>query len=465
MRAGVGAGIAAGQSGALAELAGPSPVERSKGPTNLLFIMSDQQRGDAMSSEGHGVVKTPRLDELGKEGVRFSHTYCQSPLCVPSRACFMTGRYVHLNRCYSNGTKLPETEYTWAEFLRDEGYTTVAVGKTHGVDDGLEVVNVSSAGSFPPGASHYNNNKAGIVHGTSPAAKEDFYDARIVDAGIEELRRFRKEGKPWALFVGIHAPHPPFYPPKPYDTMYDPSEMEVPPFKVSDFDTRPDWQRRTFESRFSRYTDEDKRQIISHYYGMVTMVDAQVGRLLDALDELGMRENTVVVYTADHGDNMGEHGLFAKFASMYEGEVRIPGIMRLPGALKAGRVVDKPIESIDMVETMLLLMGLEPPEQMQGRDLRPLVEGEESARREFVYSAIARGEDRGMMLRTERWKLCHYTDQAGELYDLEKDPGEMRNLYADAEYEKVRDELTYKLAKSQEGAMTRGGGGQAGSRR
>ena len=470
LKAGVGAGLAAMQLGMLASaeevekrvVAEGSGVRRR----NLLFIMSDQHRGDALSCEKHPVVRTPMLDRLAGEGVRFSHTYCQSPLCVPSRACSMTGRYVHLNRCYSNACRLPEEEYTWAEFLRDEGYTTVSVGKTHGIDDGLEVTHQSNAGSYPSGASAYNNKMNGLVYGTSPAAADEFYDARIANAAIEQMKRFKEEGKPWALFVGIFSPHPPLWPPKPYDTMYDPDEMAVPPFELSDLDTRPDWQRRTYQSRFSAYTEGDKRNIISHYYGLVTYIDVQIGRIIDALDETGMGGDTVVVYTSDHGDNLGEHGLFAKFASMYEGETRVPGMIRLPGVVAKGAVVDKPIEGIDLTTTALRLLGYEPPEGMLGRDLGPLIQGDKAAARPFVYSAIARGQERGMMLRTEEWKLCHYSDQAGELYNLKNDPGEMRNLYGDPGVREVRDELTYSLlshvARSQarpevRRAQTRGG--------
>jgi len=467
LKAGVAAGIAAVHLGrgavaqlgpGAAELAEARGVSGKKG-TNLLFIMSDQHRGDTMRCEGHPVARTPMLDRLAGEGVRFSRTYCQSPLCVPSRACSMTGRYVHLNRCYTNATRLPESEYTWAEFLRERGYTAVSVGKTHGIDDGLDVTVTSRGESYPKGASAYNNKRNGLVYGTSPAAAEDFYDARIANAAVEQLRRFKKEGNPWALFVGIFSPHPPMWPPKPYDTMYNPDDIELPPFKLEDLDSRPEWQRRTYQSRFSAYTDEDKRNIISHYYGLVTYIDVQIGRVIDELDGLGMGENTVVVYTSDHGDNMGEHGLFAKFASMYEGEVRVPGIIRLPGLIPKGLVANNPIEAIDLTTTSLHLMGFEPPEQMQGRDLRPLVRGDQSGARPFVYSAIARGAERGMMLRTEEWKLCHYTDQAGELYDLKNDPGELVNLYGDAGAKKIRDELTYEvlshLARSQEGPQLR----------
>jgi len=446
LKVGVTAGLAAMQPGlgALAQSAEPKPVAEG-GKRNLLFIMSDQHRGDAMSCENHPMVETPVMDQLAREGARFSHTYCQSPLCVPSRACMMTGRYVHLNRCYTNACRLPEDEYTWAEFLNEKGYNTVAVGKTHGIDDGLALYPVDKTGTYPAGATAYNNKKHGLVYGTNPLPPEEFYDARIADGAIKLLKELKTRRAPWALFVGIFSPHPPLWPPKPYDTMYSPEAIELPPFKLSDFESRPNWQERTYQGRFSAYTDEDKRNIIAKYYGLVTYIDTQIGRILGTLDELGMAGNTAVIYTADHGDNMGEHGLFAKFASMYEGEVRVPGIVRLPGVIREGAVVDTPIEGIDLTTTALRLLEHEPPEQMLGRDLIPLVNGKAEAGRPFVYSAIARGEERGMMLRTEEWKLCHYTDQAGELYNLKKDPGEIVNLYGAASLRSVRDDLTYKL--------------------
>lgn len=428
---------------------------------NLLFILSDQHRGDGLGAAGHPIVRTPRLDRLASEGVLFQHAYVASPLCVPSRASLLSGRYPHQHGCTSNQGRLRGEERTFAEALSEAGFQTLAIGKVHGVHDGFEHVRVPVGGSFEHELQGYFDEEGQPLYGKAEVAGPKYYDARIAYRAVEELERLEQSGERFALLVGFHAPHPPFLVPEPYDAAYDPEAMALPAFEEAELDHKPSWQRVAYEKERARLSDADLRAMIACYWARVAYLDRQVGRVLDALDDLDLAEETLVVYSSDHGENLGDHGLMGKFASFYESEVRVPLVMRLPGALPAGRVVQKPVEQIDVVPTLLELLGVAVPETSEGWNLLPLVEGRPRAARPWVFASIRPDdESSAYMVRTENWKLCYYTDQPGELYNLRRDPGERVNLWTDPEALEMRERLTRwlveRLAQTQPPVSERG---------
>ena len=408
---------------------GPADDER---PLNLLFVLSDQHRGDTLGCAGHPLVQTPHLDRLASAGVRFANAVVQAPLCVPQRASLFTGRYAQLHRATHNACVLPEEELTWAEHLRGEGYATVSVGRVHGVYDGCEHVAVAGKETIREPESE----------DAPPVPEEEHWDTRIADVALEQLAELADAGRPWALYVGFFSPHSPYFPPSPYDGMYDLKQIKPERYDPARQAGQPSWQRDNV--RLENLHSASAKRRLAGYYGLTSHLDHQVGRLLDALDELELAERTLVVYTSDHGAPHGEHGFTRKNVSFYEGGVVVPAMLRLPGRLPAGRVVEPVVESIDLVPTMLALLGVDVPPAFVGTDLRPLAHGEAEAARGYAFASIdfthqKRPEERGLMVRTDGWKLCWYTTGEGELFDLAADPGELQNLYGDAAHFADRD--------------------------
>lgn len=406
-------------------------VADAKRPLNLLFVLSDQHRSDALSCAGHPFVRTPHLDRLAREGVRFASTYVQAPICIASRASMFTCTYPGRHGIWANERADDLELVTWPEVLRERGYETVAVGKLHTVDGGMRVVHTLVGESFPRELSDYGGGDGAPIRGVSEVPPEEFFDARIADAAIAQMRALAEGDAPWALFVGIHAPHPPLYPPRPYDEMYAGRIPDVPDATPTELARLTGFQREQSAARFGGYEPRERARMIESYYGLVTFADEQIGRILEVLDELELADRTVVVHTSDHGDHLGEHALFGKFVSFYDGEVRVPGILRAPG-LPAGLVVDEPIETLDLVRTALLALGVEPPASFDGHDLRPLIAGDAASAPQYVYSTLhLRQGYRGVMVRMGSWKLCWYSGDGFRLYDLEADPREENDLAAD----------------------------------
>lgn len=409
---------------------------------NVLVLFSDQHRGDALGCDGHPAARTPRLDALAAQGVRFTRAFVQAPLCVPSRASLATSRHPLLHRATSNACLLPPDEVTWSALLREEGYTTVSVGRAHGICAGFDH-------RLVPGSE--------LLHSSPPPRvlpEKDHWDTRIADTAIEELEQLRDAERPFALQVGFFSPHPPHIPTRETGRAIEPADVLVPDLDEAYLAGRTSWQRRppvrTANLRYSR----------ALYLSMVLHLDKQIGRVLDALDELGLAEDTLVVYTSDHGSPLGDHGLRQKNLSFYESEVRVPLLMRLPGRLPAEAVVEELAQVIDVAPTAFALLGLQQHPGFQGRDLAPLWRGEQGSGDGLAYSMVdlvhaGAPEHRGLMVRDERWKLCWYTNGEGELYDLVEDPGELVNRFEDPAAGPQRDELWRRLVEHLVGSWAR----------
>ncbi len=461
---------------------------------NVLLVTLDQWRGDCLSAAGHPSVSTPNLDRLAAEGVRFASHFAQAAPCGPSRASLLTGTYQHVHRSVLNGTPLDARFTNVALAMRSAGYDPVLFGHTDTTVDPRTV----SAGD--PRLGDYEGPLPGfrvgldlpehreswyrwlearghdvsdrerflrprddvaipVGRGASwpppPFAAEETETAFLVGEVIDELARLEGVGDPWFVHASIYRPHPPFTAPAPYHDLVDPATVPD-PLVDGGVDTHPFvTAARAFGAYRPPGDDLDLRQVRATYYGMMAEVDAQVGRLLTALDELGATDETVVVVTSDHGEMLGDHGLMSKLG-FHDQAVYIPLIVRAPGGTGietactggAGQVVEGFTENIDVMPTVLDLAGVEVPRQCQGRSLRPFLDGSvvdgglpdgwrTAAHWEFDFRAWAGSRELDgldghlcnlAVHRDHRGKYVHFAGMAPIFFDLEGDPDECEPL-------------------------------------
>lgn len=418
---------------------------------NLLFILCDQMRFDAWS-RWKPWLHTPNLDRLAQEGVCFDHAYCTAQACVPSRASLLTGRYAELHRSWQNQDRLAPPERTWAQVLEEQGYNCVAVGRTHHIDRGFETVRVPYGNSFP--MIDYGNvhevpwGERGIIE-TSPAALEDFYETRVADTAarlMEDLQR----NKPFALYTGFIIPHPPFVLPEPFASMYDPADMPW------DSEQNPEPQLLGGHKRYCPPAFDEHRQrlAMAYYFGMVSLLDHCVGVLLDALDQLQLQNNTLTVFTSDHGEQLGHRGLWNKCFA-YDPSIRVPLLMRWPEQIPAGQVSSAMVELADVGPTLLEAMGQPELTHAGGRSFWEVARGVSEQHRDWIYSSHSQG--RAAIYRDPQWKfgdwLLDNNQRLVELYDLTQDPGEQHNRALDADCADLIVALRDRLWQHQRRAM------------
>jgi arylsulfatase A-like enzyme len=420
---------------------------------NILFVMVDEMRWDAMGCEKHPVVKTPNLDKLAREGTRFASSYTVSPVCSPARACVFSGRHAHVNGVTMNQIPANNGEIFLPSILRHNGYHTAIAGKLHYTprrfDYGFhEFYTFSSEGPAPElGYNAYLEKKHGspakwpIVPGTCPwpddelgrdvglfrHPKQDFETEWITDRSIEYLRSRRQGTQPWFLFTSYLKPHSPSVEPNPYFKMYDPAAMPIPKLPPNAREARAAQRGR---SRRHWVDDEQMMRVMSAlYYGAITHVDDQLGRLFGELDRLGMASKTLVLFTADHGNMLGDRGRWFK-GLQYEGSARVPLLWKEPdNRAQRGRVVHQVVENTDLMPSILEYAGLPVPEGVQGRSFRALASGKGNNWKNTCFSQLRSG-----MWLQGNWKLIDNSlDGTGgrEMYDLRNDPREERNLAAD----------------------------------
>jgi arylsulfatase len=473
---------------------------------NILWICTDQQRYDTIGALGNAYVSTPNIDRLAAEGVAFSRAYCQSPICTPSRASFLSGMYASAVHVNGNGNEaFPDQPPLVTKLLADQGYDCGLIGKLHlssaygriepRVDDGYRYWQYSHAprDDWPQGHDYADWVRSkGQVLGEltqSPAGVPAEYHQTTwcAEKTIDFIQEAR-EG-PWLASVNIYDPHPPFNPPQAYRDMFDPAAMPGPLFRASDLSQQQKLAGVDFQSQV-RTPDEldirspivprspgqggspeaeapgsrDAKTLQAAYYAMIKLIDDQVGRMLDALAETGQRERTVVIFTSDHGEMLGDHGLIQKGCRFYEGLVRVPLIWSWPGHFPAGLKSDALVELTDLAPTLLALAGEAIPERMQGRSLLPLLTGEAPPdhHRNFVrceyYDALDLPDGTfATMYRDESYKLVVYHGHGlGELYDLDNDPGEFDNLWDDPAHQKLKLDLIHRSFDASLLAMDRG---------
>jgi len=432
---------------------------------NILFLMADEYRHDALGVAGHKIVKTPNLDRLARQGVRFTQAYTASPVCSPSRATLFTGRYPQIHGVVRNDLPLNPGEVALPELLKRYGYVTGIVGKLHLPPDswfdsqmivrrGIGDVYEEFLRRKLPGFRGHPENTAvpgtltgpprtPLRIGTSVLPEDLYEEAYEADRAIDFLRAQKGGNRPWFLFLSMLKPHSEFVIPEPFATMYAAAEMPLPAtFRadakmLADIETR--YEDQNGRARHFINDPEVLRAVIAHYYGAVTMVDKHMGRVLEALNELGLGDNTIVVFTADHGNMLGERNHMFK-GVMYESSARVPLLLRAPGKLPKGKVVDAVLDNTAVMPTLLDLAGIPVPAGVQGRSLAPLARGDAPSWPQTAFSVL---HDR--MVRSGEWKLidplANRERGKPQLYNVVKDPDEQENLYRRPEVAQVQRRL------------------------
>ena len=439
-------------SSAVLGVATPAALAAPQKRLSILMITNDQHRADCLGCMGNPVLRTPHTDRLASEGVLFARHYVQAPQCVPSRSALHTGRYPHVNRTPTNLYQLPPAEHTLASILNDHAYDTATVGE-------LPFAPTNFLGGFrqvlasPPDYDAFLAGKgwAGpvlppehrrLLAERDSLAAENFQAAAdpwpaeldetaFYAAKAADFLRSRNQDSPFFLHVNFRRPHHPFDPPKPYDTLYANAHFPPSATRAGEMDNKPPTQRAalkdTVHTDLTRLSAEQLHRIKSFYYGMISLNDHYIGEILSALEHAGLADSTIVVFNADHGEMLGDHGLVFKGAFFYEGLVHVPLIIRAPGRLPRTAKVDSLVQEIDVLPTLLELAGVPAPAGIQGRSLVPIAHGH-GPKQQAVYSEFPTIK----MIRTGDWKLVHYVGQTyGELYDLKNDPTELSNRYGD----------------------------------
>jgi len=424
---------------------------------NLLIIMADELRHDIVLHERYPFVPLPALDRLRREGITAQNCFSQFPVSCPSRASFITGKYPHQISVWSNALRLPAVERDLGHHLSAHGYDAVAFGKTHNTNPGFRSIayDLKTAIGFN---NHGYDVDSERITGVYEGPEEEYCDFVACRQFDEYVRGRGPRDKPFAAFIGIYAPHPPLYPPKRFAAMFDPEAIDLPEVPPSEGDDRPAIQADT-RRKWLQHPPAAQRRIVAHYLGMCALVDACVDRLLQTLAATGQLEETIVVFTADHGEQLGDHNMVGKFYNNYEGALRAPLILRLPHQAHAGGEMPQLIEMLDVYPTVCELLDVPfptAPHALAGRSFTPAFGDPAHPHRQYVHSMI----ETAQMVRTDRWKLVFHPDDRCELYDLASDPGETRNCYADPACEAVRrelqDEILRHLIRHRRGYFNRG---------
>lgn len=478
---------------------------------NLLIIKADELRHDSLGCTGHPVLRTPHLDRLAAAGTRFANACTVSTLCVPSRASFFTGQYVHTHRGWGNGQShhIGLHQAALPRWLKEAGYATALVGKNHAFQNDY----CDRWFDVREEYSHWNKNHGdirdtdravadyrlhdprpefahfgpasgcallgeGLIDHPEPFPPEQCFTARIAEDALAFLDRQTGSALPFFLHLSFPDPHWPITVCEPYFSMYPPASL--PPLEAWPMD----WDGHPFKHFVQsqacgndRYTEAERRRILATYYGQVSFIDTAVGRVLDRLATLGLEANTLVVFTADHGNFAGRYGLVGKTGGFMDALLRIPLILRGPG-IPTGATCRAQVSNIDVVPTVLGLAGLPVPESVQGRAFGHCLADPASGHRDAVFAEVGAPQPppppvprsdyaehnrrrteqdgwfwfcdyashgRSAAIRTAEWKYVFYVGDCEELYDLTHDPCEVRNLAADPAHAARRDELKNRL--------------------
>lgn len=439
---------------ALATLArGESPPK-----LNVLFIMSDQHNARALGCYGNDVVKTPNLDRLAGEGVLFTRAICQTGQCVPSRYSIWTGRYARSTGTYSNGQGQNPEENTVADLFKQAGYVTATFGKHHMImgganaNHGFDVVeDVTGGWEFDPQATlpyddvHPGRSKVG----RNLLPNDQSHPGMIMQKTVRFLREHKD--RPFVAWYSFHGPHTPICPSSPWAEMYDWRKLDLPP-SLHQIDQEMPGADGLLAKSGTYGADDWHRKTLAFYYAYVSQIDYNIGRVLDELDELGLADHTIVVYTADHGEMMAEHGAWTKGSTGYEATIHVPMIVRLPGVIRPGTRVGELACSIDLLPTLLDAAGLDVPANVQGRSLIPLARGEAKDWRRYAVSELGGSVDNQVLTITSRTHKYVRFKRGGkveheQLFDLRQDPWEMHNLIDDPAGRTAAEELKHALAE------------------
>ena len=441
----------------------PGNSERKGLRPNILFIMSDDHASHAISAYGSRVNRTPNIDRIAREGMRFDHCFCTNSICAPSRAVILTGKYSHLNGVIDNRLKFDGRQQTLPKLLRQAGYQTAIVGKWHlkTSPTGFDYSNIL------PGQGAYHDPV--MIENGLRKKHAGYVTDLITDSAIEWLKG-RPGDKPFFMMLHHKAPHANWEPDEKHAELYKDADVPEPPTFDDTYETRTGQIKnhrlhvgsKQWELHFKRFgplpegmSEPETRKWVyqvymKNYLRCIASVDDNVGRVLDYLDEAGLRDNTIVVYTSDQGFFLGDHGLYDK-RFMYEHSLRMPFLMRYPKEIAPGSTAGRIVLNLDFAPTLLDFAGAAVPADIQGRSFRAIARGRTpddwrtAMYYRFYENAFGIGPHEGV--RTQRYKLIHflYGDEGWELYDLEKDPDEMKNLYGHPDQRELIETLKAEL--------------------
>lgn len=457
---------------------------------NILWICTDQQRYDTLGCYGNDFVRTPNIDRLAEKGVLFEHGYCQSPVCTPSRASFLTGRYPRTTRARQNGQSIPPDEVLVTRLLADSGYTCGLAGKLHisacqptvtpamepRINDGYAEFRWSHHPLADWPTNEYSQwlLEKGKRYRPVPHEKskyvlvgpdaEDQQTTWCAEKAITFIESNASFDRPWLYSVNMYDPHHGFAPTREHLEKYAErlKDIPLPNYTEGEHDGKPAFQRNDHHAAYgikdlfpyADMTEQDHLYIRAAYWAMIDLIDEQVGRMLEALERTGQAENTIVIFMSDHGELLGDHGIYLKGPHFYDPAVRVPLIVSWPGRVGQNKRIRSFVELVDLAPTLLEAAGLPTYAGMQGRSLWPLLTGEqeEDQHREDVYCEFYNSQIRkkdpayGTMLRTRQYKLVAYHGHpVGELYDLQRDPNETVNVWNHPAYQSMKLELYQRL--------------------
>jgi arylsulfatase A-like enzyme len=415
---------------------------------NVLFIMSDQHNARALGCAGNPEVSTPNLDRLAAAGARFTQATAQTPQCCPSRYTIWTGRYPRSHGLLWNRVVEPLEERTIAEILGERGYATATIGKhhmrhhpsEHGFAHVVDREEYRTALSFRLGdqlpQDARRDPELELLMGGAGASRLPHALHQSAFWADEALRFIDEQaGAPWCLWLSFYGPHTPIEPAEPFASMYDPAALTLPGNFSYEWPHDLAMLARLVEE-FSVLDEAQHRRLLALYYGLVTQIDADIGRVLAHLEELGLARDTIVVYTADHGGMMGEHATWRKTTLAYDATVRVPLLVRGPG-VRAGTVHDELVGLVDLLPTLLHLLDVPVPDAVQGISFAPLLRGRPYAGRAAIVAEVGypgQGAGPVSMVRDATFKYVeHANGGAGyrQLFDLVADPWERDNLVDD----------------------------------
>ncbi len=466
---------------------GKKTMNRKDERPNIIFIMSDDHASHAMSCYGSRINRTPGLDRIADEGIRFDSCFCTNSICTPSRATILTGTYNHVNGVTTLSTMMDNRLWTFPRALGESGYQTAVFGKWHLGEGPAHCPAGFDDWAVLPGQGRYHNPEfifpgpEGGVRQTVPGYATDI----ITDLSLDWIGK-RDRARPFCLLCHHKAPHRPWYPDEKHAGLFLNEPVPEPETLLDDYrgraaaaaaarmrlglnfhpeDLKCEIAKEMPEAELRRWAYQ---RYIKDYLRVVASIDDNVGRLLDRLEEEGLSENTIIIYTSDQGFFLGDHGWYDK-RFMYEESLRMPLIMRWPREIKAGCRNDDMVLNTDFAPFFLSVAGLPPRPEIQGRDFRPLCQGETPAdwRRSMYYRYWMHGTNHNVYahygVRTKNRKLIYYyadpLDQPGaegeaqppewELFNLEEDPCEIRNLYGDPLYREEIDALKAELHRLQ----------------
>ena len=432
---------------------------------NIVLIQTDEHVYSMLGIMGDPVVRTPNIDALARGGATvFDNSYTCNGVCVPSRVCLMTGRYPTAHGVVENEVNLPPDEDTMGHVFERGGYDTGYFGKTHFGRDANDMAAEGWRTSFTRGQyneylrdrgidARYpeprvaNSNLEYWQVGRSAIPNEHYFENVISDRAVEFVRQKRDE--PFLCYVSCVAPHGPFTPPAPYDTMYDPAEVRLMPRHEGDLAGRPPAMVKWVEQNRKYVTEEELRIYQAISCGLITLVDDNVGRIVAALKDAGLYENTLVLFTTDHGDFGTRYGIFGKSWCTIEQIIRTPLIVSVPGCRENMDRADALVENVDILPTLMDFAGIDRSRKVQGASLMPILTGQQNTVKDAVF-AHGLFENGGWMMgqsmvRSGDWKLVQSSGFGGELYNLKDDPWELRSRVDDPEAQSVLADLRARL--------------------